>query len=111
MKQEVALPNISDANFPKDNEGRSYHVGVKAGEVANNIITGSPCITISRRSCSCLGNCKIYKGAKFISIEAWISYNHWYIQGRTGFNYIDWYGTFHDGFVINNNHRYDDSGS
>lgn len=28
-----------DANFPKDAEGRTYHVGTKPGEVANRIIT------------------------------------------------------------------------
>lgn len=28
-----------DANFPRDAEGRTYHVGTKAGEVANRVIT------------------------------------------------------------------------
>lgn len=28
-----------DANFPRDAEGRTYHVGTRAGEVANRIIT------------------------------------------------------------------------
>jgi uridine phosphorylase len=30
---------IQDANFPRDAEGRTYHVGTKSGEVANRIIT------------------------------------------------------------------------
>ncbi|UZJ51770.1 hypothetical protein CBS101457_001090 [Exobasidium rhododendri] len=30
---------ISDANFPRDADGRTYHVGTKPGEVANRIIT------------------------------------------------------------------------
>ncbi|GAA5899862.1 hypothetical protein JCM6882_005452 [Rhodosporidiobolus microsporus] len=34
---------ISNANFPMDAEGRVYHVGVKAGQVANRLITvGDP---------------------------------------------------------------------
>lgn len=34
---------ISDANFPKTGDGRVYHLGLKAGEVANRIITvGDP---------------------------------------------------------------------
>ncbi|KDN52240.1 purine and uridine phosphorylase [Tilletiaria anomala UBC 951] len=30
---------LLDANFPRDAEGRTYHVGTKAGQVANRIIT------------------------------------------------------------------------
>lgn len=31
--------NISDANFPVDAEGRTYHLGTKRGEVANRILS------------------------------------------------------------------------
>eukprot|EP01112_Ceratiomyxa_fruticulosa_P008369 TRINITY_DN216_c0_g1_i1.p1 TRINITY_DN216_c0_g1~~TRINITY_DN216_c0_g1_i1.p1 ORF type:complete len:297 (+),score=60.55 TRINITY_DN216_c0_g1_i1:128-1018(+) len=31
--------DVSDANFPKDAEGRVYHLGVKKGEVANRILS------------------------------------------------------------------------
>jgi len=35
--------NLKDANFPKDVEGRVYHLGVKRGEVANRILSvGDP---------------------------------------------------------------------
>lgn len=30
---------LLDANFPRDAQGRTYHVGTKAGQVANRIIT------------------------------------------------------------------------
>lgn len=30
--------NLSDANFPMDPEGRTYHVQLKKGEIANNIV-------------------------------------------------------------------------
>ncbi|KAI9023049.1 nucleoside phosphorylase domain-containing protein [Phycomyces nitens] len=30
---------LSDANFPRDGEGRVYHIAVKTGEVANRILT------------------------------------------------------------------------
>ena len=33
------MKNISNANFPKDQEGRTYHVGTKQGDVANLILT------------------------------------------------------------------------
>jgi uridine phosphorylase len=34
---------LTNANFPVDGEGHTYHVGVKRGEVANRIITvGDP---------------------------------------------------------------------
>jgi len=33
------LSNVSDANFPRDPEGRVYHLGVKSGEVANRILS------------------------------------------------------------------------
>lgn len=33
------IANVSDANFPRDPEGRVYHLGVKAGEVANRILS------------------------------------------------------------------------
>jgi len=31
--------DMKDANFPKDSEGRVYHLGVKRGEVANRILS------------------------------------------------------------------------
>jgi len=35
--------SCTDANFPKDEEGRVYHIGVKRGEVCNRILTvGDP---------------------------------------------------------------------
>jgi len=35
--------DLKDANFPKDAEGRTYHLGCKRGEIANRIITvGDP---------------------------------------------------------------------
>ncbi|KAG9060932.1 hypothetical protein KI688_007890 [Linnemannia hyalina] len=43
--------SMSNANFPMDAEGRTYHVGVKRGELANRIITvGDPAraIVLSR---------------------------------------------------------------
>jgi len=43
--------SMSNANFPMDPEGRTYHVGVKRGELANRIITvGDPAraIVLSR---------------------------------------------------------------
>jgi hypothetical protein len=34
---------VQDANFPLDGEGRTYHVGVKAGEVASRVVSvGDP---------------------------------------------------------------------
>jgi len=33
------LSDVSDANFPRDPEGRVYHLGVKTGEVANRILS------------------------------------------------------------------------
>jgi len=33
------LSNVSDANFPRDPEGRVYHLGVKSGEVSNRILS------------------------------------------------------------------------
>ncbi|KAH6578845.1 hypothetical protein BASA50_000231 [Batrachochytrium salamandrivorans] len=37
------INNMKNANFPVDDEGRTYHVGVKVNEVANRIITvGDP---------------------------------------------------------------------
>jgi uridine phosphorylase len=30
---------ISNANFPRDEEGRVYHIGVKLGDIANRILT------------------------------------------------------------------------
>lgn len=39
----LKVGNLSDANFPKDAEGRVYHLGVKRGEVANRILSvGDP---------------------------------------------------------------------
>lgn len=49
--ETVGLSQLSDANFPKDPEGRVYHVGLKYGELANRImIMGDPerARTISR---------------------------------------------------------------
>jgi uridine phosphorylase len=41
-KMETGL-GVSDANFPLDAEGRTYHVGVKQGEVAARVVTvGDP---------------------------------------------------------------------
>ncbi|KAF9345459.1 hypothetical protein BGX26_003102 [Mortierella sp. AD094] len=43
--------SMSNANFPMDPEGRTYHVGVKRGELANRVLTvGDPAraITLSR---------------------------------------------------------------
>ncbi|KAF9147812.1 hypothetical protein BG015_010492 [Linnemannia schmuckeri] len=43
--------SMSNANFPMDAEGRTYHVGIKRGELANRIITvGDPAraIVLSR---------------------------------------------------------------
>jgi len=41
MGQKVG--SCTDANFPKDGEGRVYHLGVKRGEVANRILSvGDP---------------------------------------------------------------------
>ncbi|KAG0376002.1 hypothetical protein BGX24_008408 [Mortierella sp. AD032] len=43
--------SMSNANFPMDPEGRTYHVGIKRGELANRIITvGDPAraIVLSR---------------------------------------------------------------
>ncbi len=41
-KMDTGL-GVSDANFPLDAEGRTYHVGVKAGEVAARIVSvGDP---------------------------------------------------------------------
>ncbi|KAF9433382.1 hypothetical protein BGZ76_009539 [Entomortierella beljakovae] len=43
--------SMSNANFPMDPEGRTYHVGTKRGELANRILTvGDPAraITLSR---------------------------------------------------------------
>ena len=34
-----AVHNLTDANFPRDEEGRVYHLGVKKGEVANRILS------------------------------------------------------------------------
>jgi hypothetical protein len=34
----VAHGDMSDANFPRGADGRSYHVGSRAGEVANRIL-------------------------------------------------------------------------
>lgn len=34
-----ARRDISDANFPTDSEGRTYHLGTKRGEVANRILS------------------------------------------------------------------------
>lgn len=31
--------NISDANFPRDEENRVYHLAIKTGEIANRILT------------------------------------------------------------------------
>jgi uridine phosphorylase len=31
--------DITDANFPVDGEGRTYHLGTKRGEVANRILS------------------------------------------------------------------------
>jgi uridine phosphorylase len=34
---------LANANFPRDSEGRVYHIGVRYGEVANRILTvGDP---------------------------------------------------------------------
>ncbi len=33
------IASIENANFPVDSEKRTYHVGTKAGETANRIIT------------------------------------------------------------------------
>lgn len=30
---------ISNANFPMDQDGASYHLGLKSGQVANRIVT------------------------------------------------------------------------
>ncbi|KAI9217542.1 nucleoside phosphorylase domain-containing protein [Blastocladiella britannica] len=39
----MGIHKLSNANFPVDDEGHTYHVGVKPGEVANRIITvGDP---------------------------------------------------------------------
>ncbi|KAG0302157.1 hypothetical protein BGZ98_007734, partial [Dissophora globulifera] len=43
--------SMSNANFPMDSEGRTYHVGVKRGELANRVLTvGDPAraIVLSR---------------------------------------------------------------
>ncbi|KAF8930863.1 nucleoside phosphorylase domain-containing protein [Dissophora ornata] len=43
--------SMTNANFPMDAEGRTYHVGIKRGELANRILTvGDPAraITLSR---------------------------------------------------------------
>jgi len=43
MSNVRSLSQMSDANFPKDNEGRVYHLAVKHGEVANRILSvGDP---------------------------------------------------------------------
>lgn len=39
---------ISNANFPMDAQGAVYHVGVKAGEVANRIVTCGDHIRLRR---------------------------------------------------------------
>ncbi|KAK4517665.1 uncharacterized protein ATC70_001005 [Mucor velutinosus] len=31
--------HISNANFPRDEEDRVYHIGVKLGDVANRVLT------------------------------------------------------------------------
>ena len=37
------MKKVQNANFPQDADGRTYHVGVKLGQVANRIITvGDP---------------------------------------------------------------------
>ena len=37
------IGNPTNANFPRDSDGRVYHVGLKSGEVANNILlVGEP---------------------------------------------------------------------
>jgi len=38
MAQVKATGDLSDANFPKDAEGRVYHLGLKYGELANRIV-------------------------------------------------------------------------
>jgi len=41
-RKEVSVSHIgdlADANFPRDHEGRVYHLGVKRGEVANRIVS------------------------------------------------------------------------
>jgi len=35
----VAKKSFKDANFPVDNEGRVYHLGVRRGEVANRVLS------------------------------------------------------------------------
>jgi len=43
---------ITDANFPRTGDGRVYHLGLRAGEVANRIITvGSPSRALAIASC------------------------------------------------------------
>ncbi|KAH7821512.1 Uridine phosphorylase [Monocercomonoides exilis] len=32
-------PTFTDADFPLDGEGRTYHIGIKRGEVANRVLT------------------------------------------------------------------------
>lgn len=41
LSTNVIHDQINDANFPKDSQGRTYHVGTKEGEVSNLIITGN----------------------------------------------------------------------
>lgn len=41
--QQMKIGSAKNANFPMDDEGRVYHIGVKKGEVANRILTvGDP---------------------------------------------------------------------
>jgi len=41
--QQMKIGSAKNANFPMDDEGRVYHIGVKRGEVANRILTvGDP---------------------------------------------------------------------
>src|ERR1700733_8629429 len=41
--QAVSAGNITGTEFPRDGEGRTYHVNTKAGEVANRILqVGDP---------------------------------------------------------------------
>lgn len=39
---DVSVCSITNANFPVDNEGRTYHVGVKPGDVANLVLSVGP---------------------------------------------------------------------
>ena len=42
QRRVVPKRDMTDANFPTDAEGRTYHIGVKRGEVANRVLSVGP---------------------------------------------------------------------